>query len=93
MNTSWKMLVRATIFILVSQGICNAQEQENAVIPSVLHIQHSVRTSQTGFPQFAYIHHVLDGAKLTAEARALTGTITLENHSPKICSQSAATAN
>jgi hypothetical protein len=80
MNTSWKMLLRATILILVSQGICNAQEK--ALVPSVLHIQHSVSTSQAGFPQFAYIHHVLDGAKSTAEARALTGTITLENHSP-----------
>ena len=82
MNTSWKMLVRAAIFILASQGICHAQEQQNAVAPSVLHIQHSVSTSKTGFPQFGYIHRVLDGAKSTAEARALTGTITLENHSP-----------
>src|SRR5580700_114788 len=80
MDTSWRKIVCATIFILISQGMCNAQE--NAVVPSVLHIQHSVSTSQTGFPQFAYIHHVLDGAKSAAQARALTGTITLENHSP-----------
>jgi hypothetical protein len=81
-NIPWRMIVCAAIFIAISHGMCNAQEQENAVVPSVLHIQHSVSTSKTGFPQFAYIHHVLDGAKSAAQARALTGTITLENHSP-----------
>jgi hypothetical protein len=49
--------------------------------PSVLHIQHSVTTSKTGFPQFLYMYHVLDGANSTAEAEALTGTISLQNYS------------
>lgn len=56
--------------------------QENTVTPSVLHIQHSVTTSQNNFPNYLYKYHVLDGAKSTAEALALRGTISLENHSP-----------
>jgi hypothetical protein len=54
---------------------------EDAGQSSVLQIQQSVTTSQTGFPQFLYMYHVLDGAKSTAEAHALTGTISLENYS------------
>jgi len=55
--------------------------KDNAGLSSVLHIQHSVTTSKPGFPQFLYIYHVLDGAKSTAESRALTGKISLKNYS------------
>ncbi len=81
MKTYWRMGVLATIFLLVGQGICDLWGQENAWHPSVLHIQHSATTSKTGFPQFLYMYHVLDGVRSRAEARALTGTVSLENHS------------
>lgn len=76
------MVVIAAVLILAGWGKCDLWGQENAGDPSVLHIEHSVTTSKTGFPQFLYMYHLLDGAKSTAEVRALTGTITLENHSP-----------
>jgi hypothetical protein len=56
--------------------------QNNPGDASVLHIQHSVTTSKTGFPQFLYMYHVLEGAKSPAKARSLTGTISLKNNSP-----------
>ena len=80
MNTYWRMVVRAAIFILVGRGMCDLSAQENTGDVSVLHIRHSMTTSKTGFPQFLYMYHVLDGAKSTAEARALSGDISLENH-------------
>ncbi len=61
-------------------GNSDLQAQDNTAQPSVLHIQQSVTTSKTGFPQFLYMYHVLDGATSTAEARALTGTISLQNY-------------
>jgi hypothetical protein len=66
---------------LIVGGVCDLWAQESATKPSVLHIQHSVTTSKTGFPQFLYMYHVLDGAKSTAQAQALTGTISLKNYS------------
>jgi len=60
----------------------DAWAQENTGEASVLHIQHSVTTSGNNFPNYLYKYHVLEGAKSTAEALALTGTISLENHSP-----------
>jgi len=82
MNPYRRMVVRAAIFFLLSGGMCDLRSQENAGDPSVLHFRHSVTTSQTGFPQFLYMYHVLDGAKSAAEGRALRGNISLENHSP-----------
>ena len=82
MNPYRRMVARAVIFFLLGGGMCDLRSQENAGDPSVLHFRHSVTTSQTGFPQFLYMYHVLDGAKSAAEARALTGNISLENYSP-----------
>lgn len=87
MNSYWRMIVCVAIFILFGQGKSDlrAQEPENVearVTPSVLHIQQSRTTVQTGFPQFIAMYHVLDGAKSTAEAEALTGTLSLKNDSP-----------
>jgi hypothetical protein len=59
-----------------------AQNQSSPLSLSVLHIQHSVTTTKTGFPQFLYMYHFLNRAKSAAEARALTGTISLTNQSP-----------
>lgn len=87
MNSYWRIVVSAAILILLSQGtnILLAQEPESAeaaLVPSVLHIQRSETTSQTGFPQFIAMYHVLGGAKSKAEAEALTGTLSLKNDSP-----------
>jgi hypothetical protein len=83
-------LTLALILALAALGNCNlwgqdnAQENapENAATSSVLHIQHSVTTSKTGFPQFLYMYQVLDGAQSAASAESLTGNISLENFSP-----------
>lgn len=74
--------ILAAILVSVSFGTFKLWGQENATQPSVLRIQHSVTTAKTGFPQFLYMYHVLNGAKSTAEAQALTGTISIENFSP-----------
>ena len=74
-----RMLILAAI--LIGHGVGNLWAQEYAANPSVLHIQHSVTTSKTGFPQFLYMYHVLRGAKSAAEVQALTGTISLKNYS------------
>jgi len=48
---------------------------------SLPHIQQSVTTSKTGFPQSLYMYHALDGANSAAEIQALAGTISLDNDS------------
>jgi hypothetical protein len=60
----------------------DVRAQEIAPKPSVLHIQKSTTTAETGFPTFLGMYHVLDGAKSTVEARSLTGTISLKNFDP-----------
>jgi hypothetical protein len=82
MKADLRMTVRALIFLLLGSGICNLWSQESVTAPSTLHIQRSVTTSETGFPQYLYMYHLLDGAKSAAEATSLTGQISLENHSP-----------
>jgi hypothetical protein len=67
--------------VIVCRAICGLSAQESTAGPSILHIQHSVTTSKTGFPQFLYMYHVLDGANSAAEAHALAGTISLQNYS------------
>jgi hypothetical protein len=76
-----RVVILAVVLISIGWGKCDLWGQENAGQPSVLHIQHSVSTSKPGFPQFLYMYHVLDGAKSTAEVRALTGKISLKNYS------------
>ncbi len=58
------------------------QAQQNATDSSVLHIEQTQTTSQTGFPTYLAMYHVLNGAKSQAEAVALTGTISLKNYDP-----------
>jgi hypothetical protein len=68
--------------MFVGVGMCNLRAQESAMEPSVLHIEQSQTTSQTGFPTYLAMYHLLDGAKSQAEAVALTGTISLKNYDP-----------
>jgi hypothetical protein len=81
MSAYRRAAILATVLISMGSGNFHLWAQENDGQPSVLHIQRSVTTSQTGFPTFVYIYHLLDGAKSTAEARALAGTISLNNYS------------
>jgi len=62
--------------------MCDLWAQDNTGFGYVLHIQHSVSTAKTGFPQYLYMYHELDGAQSPAEAQALKGSISIENHSP-----------
>jgi hypothetical protein len=78
MSTHQKIFLRAAIFILVSAASCGLWGQDNAA-PSVLHIQRSVTTSNTHFPQYLSTYHVLDGAQSSAEALSVTGSISIEN--------------
>jgi hypothetical protein len=81
MSAYRRVIIFAAVLISIGWGKCDVWGQENAGQPSVLHIQHSVTTSKTGFPQYIYMYQVLDGAKSTAEAGALTGNIALKNYS------------
>jgi hypothetical protein len=81
MSAYRRVVILAAVSISIGWGKCDLWGQEDAGQHSVLHIQHSVTTSKTGFPQFLYMYHVLDGAKSTAEARTLTGQISLKNYS------------
>ena len=81
MRSYSKRMVLAATLIALGFGPCKSWGLDDGH-PSVLHIHPSVTTSQNNFPKFLYMYHVLDGAKSSAEAQALTGTISLENHSP-----------
>lgn len=74
------MVIRAATLVVASLGMSSVWAQESTPVPSVLHIQHTVTTSKKDFPQFAFIHHVLDGVDSSAQVRALTGTISLQNN-------------
>jgi len=82
MSSNWRVAVFAAVIVMSGFGATRLAGQDNSVTPSVLHIQHSVTTSQLFFPNYVYMYHAPGGAKSAAEAQALTGTISLENHSP-----------
>jgi hypothetical protein len=82
MSINWRMLILAAVLIPAGGGSYDLWAQQNPGHPLVLHIQHSVTTSQTYFPQYIYTYEVLDGGNSTAVARALTGNISLTNDSP-----------
>jgi hypothetical protein len=82
MKANRTVILLSAMFVVAGLGVCNSLAQENASEPAVLHIQHSVTTAKPDFPQFIFMYHVLDGANSSAKAQALTGTISLENHSP-----------
>jgi hypothetical protein len=82
MQAHWKSAVIAAI-MFIAAAVSNLHAQQNFGANnnvSILHIQDSVTTLQTGFPQYLHTYHVLDGAMSPAEATSLTGTISLENH-------------
>lgn len=81
MKAHW-ILVFCALFIFAGFGTSPLQAQESATQPSVLHIVQSQTTSQTGFPTYLAMYHVLDGAKSPADLMALTGTISLKNFDP-----------
>jgi len=81
MRSYRKVVILAAVLFSIGWGSCDLWAQEEVDQPSVLHIQHSVTVSNPGFPQFLYMYRVLDGAKSKAEARELTGKISLKNDS------------
>jgi hypothetical protein len=85
MSAYRRVLILTAVVISMGWGKCDlwgqSNNNEDPGQPSVLHIQRSVTTSTTGFPQFLYMYHLLNGAKSTAEARTLTGQISLQNDS------------
>ena len=83
MKAYWRVVLCVAIFIGAGVVIPGLRAQEIAPELSVLHMQQSKTTSQTGFPTYLAMYHVLDGAKSPAEAVALTGTISLKNYDPK----------
>ena len=76
-----KALLASMLFFVIP-ATCNLWGQEDAGTACVLQIQQSVTTSKTGFPQFLYMYQMLDGARSAASAKALTGTISIQNYSP-----------
>jgi len=85
MRIYWRIVILACVLVPVGLGTCGLWAQDNGGQPSVLHIQHSEtiwRPNSGGFPQFLYMYRVLDGVNSTAEARSLTGKISLKNASP-----------
>jgi hypothetical protein len=69
--------------MFVGVGISNVWAQDGAGQPFVLRIAQSQTTSQpsasqSGFPTFLAMYHVLDGAKSPAELLGLRGTLSLK---------------
>jgi hypothetical protein len=83
MKAYWSVIVCVAIFIGAGVAIPGLWAQETTPELAVLHMQQSKTTSQTDFPTYLAMYHVLDGAKSPAEALALTGTISLKNYDPR----------
>jgi hypothetical protein len=81
MRDYYRLIILAATLLALTSGSCAVWAQENTATSSVLHIQRSVTTAQTGFPQFLYMYHLLDGAKSPAAAQSITGKISLQNYS------------
>ena len=81
-RTFWQILAVAVMLIGVGAPAPLLYAQQLPSTASVLHIQRSVTTGLTGFPQFIYTYHLLDGAESNLGAETLTGTISLTNNSP-----------
>lgn len=84
MKTDWVIL--AAIFLGFPSFQAQAQEADWSGGGAadrdhgVLHIQHTVTTSQSNFPQSLFMYQVLGGAGSHGEVRSLEGTISLTNH-------------
>jgi hypothetical protein len=77
-----RIAIFAAFIIAVVSVKCDLWAQAGAGKSSVLQIQQSATTTNPHFPQFVYPYRVLDGVHSTAEARALSGTISIQNFSP-----------
>jgi hypothetical protein len=82
MSSHWKIVLFTAVLAVGGIGTCRLWGQQDALIPSVLHIQRSVTTSQLFFPNYVFMYHGPGGAKSSAAMQALTGTLSLENDSP-----------
>jgi len=76
---SYRGILPAAILVLTTSGISDLQGQEGPSTSQVLNMQQTVTTATPGFPSSLYMYQVLGGAQSSAQARALTGTISLEN--------------
>jgi hypothetical protein len=77
------MAAGLTVLYAVSNAGLAADDNDRASTGSAyrtLHIEQTVTTSQTGFPQSLFMYDLLQGAKSTGEVRALQGTISIANH-------------
>jgi len=81
MSSYRKVAILAVILVSIGWGKGDLWGQVDAGQPSVLHIQRSVTTSKTGFPQFLSMYHLPGGANATDEVRTIEGTISLQNYS------------
>ncbi|HEY7889849.1 MAG TPA: hypothetical protein VIC29_16635 [Steroidobacteraceae bacterium] len=88
MRVDWKPVFLALSFMVLGGGALKAPAQEadwggagdGDRDHRELHIQHTVTTSQTNFPQSLFMYHVLDGPDSNGEVHGLRGTISLRNH-------------
>lgn len=91
MRVDWKPIVIALCVMILGGGALQALAQQadgdgggnGDRDHRELHIQHTVTTSQTNFPQSLFMYHVLDGADSNGAVRGLRGTISLRNHGPE----------
>lgn len=76
-----RRLLQTMLLMLSGSGLCGLQAQESPSGRAVLHMQQSVNSSDLNpaNPVLLKMFQVLDGASSTAQARALTGTISLQN--------------
>src|SRR5690349_24847898 len=87
MKSQRHVFLVAAVLMFVGWGTRNALAQADdgrgGAEPRQLHIQHTMTTSQTGFPQSLFMYHVLDGVASNGQVLALKGTISLQNHGPE----------
>jgi hypothetical protein len=85
MRTHRRIAMLAAVLTLAGWGNLDLLGQDDAVKPSVLHIQQTRTTSQgsqNGFPTFLAMYHVLNGANSSVDMVGLNGTISLKNYDP-----------
>jgi hypothetical protein len=72
-SSNWTAAALVTLCAVSSAGHAESEYR-------TLHIERTVSTSQTGFPQSLFMYHLLQGAKSAAALSALHGTISIANH-------------
>lgn len=81
MHFDRKRFLSTMLLMLSCSGLCGLQAQERLARRPVLHMQQSVKSTDLNpyNPVLLKMYQVLDGANSTAQARALSGTISLQN--------------